>query len=56
MTLPIQASPVSRNVSANAPHLQVNPSGNLCTCQYGNRMCPENKNCECQNGYPICVD
>jgi hypothetical protein len=55
MNLPIQSQPVRRGVrtskiEANGAYI----SDNLCQCQYGSRMCPENKDCNCVNGYPRC--
>ncbi|QRK09333.1 hypothetical protein JQX13_04075 [Archangium violaceum] len=46
-------------VNASSPRAQDQKTesqsgGNLCQCQYGQRMCPENKDCECVDGYPQC--
>ncbi len=63
MKIPVTAKPITRGTGRTTPAASgrwrggaVRPADNLCQCQYGQRMCPENKNCECVDGYPRCVD
>jgi len=56
MNLPVQSQPIIRGfITSRIEDNGIRLSGNLCQCQYGSRMCPENKDCECVDGYPRCV-
>ena len=57
MNLPIQSQPIVRGyITSRIEDNGIRSSDNLCQCQYGSRMCPENRNCECVNGQPRCVE
>jgi hypothetical protein len=56
MNLPIQAEPVERKPAGTRAWSGVEPQDNLCQCQYGSRMCSENRTCACVDGYPRCEE
>jgi hypothetical protein len=56
MRIPAQARPIQRTSSAVFSSSGVELQDNLCTCQKSKKMCPENKNCHCIDGWAQCLD
>jgi hypothetical protein len=54
--IPLQAKPVIRQYSTAAIQNGIYLSDNLCQCEHGQIMCPENRNCHCVDGRPRCVE